>query len=74
MTTPNDEPSYWFKMLFDKVDSIDRKIDGHSEKLVGHEIRLTALETGKKDNRAMWLAFAVAALAWVPDLIQLLSK
>lgn len=38
------------------------------------EHRVTAAENSKKDNRATWLAFAVAALAWVPNLIQLLGK
>lgn len=31
-------------------------------------------QAARKDNRAVWVAFAVAAAAWVPDLIQLISK
>lgn len=31
-------------------------------------------QASRKDNRAVWVAFAVAAAAWVPDLIQLISK
>jgi hypoxanthine phosphoribosyltransferase len=38
------------------------------------EHRVAVAEAAKKDNRATWFAFAVAALAWVPDLLQLLGK
>jgi hypothetical protein len=73
MTTPNDEPGFLLRMILDKLTELEKKLDGPTG-LVSHEIRLTALETGKKDNRAVWLAFALAALAWVPDLLQLLGK
>lgn len=38
------------------------------------EHRVGVAENSKKDNRAVWVALAIAALAWVPDILQLLGK
>src|SRR5690606_21361191 len=47
MTTPQfpDEPNYWLRRLFETVDSIDKKLDVHAEKLASQEVRISALET-----------------------------
>ncbi|MGW3992230.1 hypothetical protein ACWEF6_01965 [Amycolatopsis sp. NPDC004772] len=74
------EPGFLLKMILDKLDSIDRKIDGHSEKLVSHEVRLAAVEkrqdeqaTAKSESWKLWVGLAIAvisaALSWLLPLI-----
>lgn len=74
MTMPTEEPGFLLRMIFEKVDGIDKKVDGQAEKLAAHEVRLSALEASKKDRRATWVAIGIAALAWVPDVLQLIGK
>ncbi|WP_439377819.1 hypothetical protein [Amycolatopsis lexingtonensis] len=44
MTNPIEEPGFLFRMILDKLDGMDRKLDGQAEKLVSHDIRLGAAE------------------------------
>ncbi|HVV11571.1 hypothetical protein [Amycolatopsis sp.] len=58
MTTPQfpDEPNYWLRRLFEAVDGIDKKIDGHAEKLValegGHAQLRKEVDEIKADDHA----------------------
>lgn len=68
-----EEPDFLLRMILEKLDALDRKIDG-PHGLVSHEVRLAAVENSKRDNRAVWAAASLAALSWVPDIMQLLGK
>lgn len=50
------------------VNAIDTKVDGHAEKLAGHEVRISMLErTGQRqwERFALWVGLAGALLAAV---------
>lgn len=37
MTTPNEEPGFYLRMIYDELRGINGKLDGHSERLAGLE-------------------------------------
>jgi hypothetical protein len=80
MTSPIEEPGFLFRMILDKLDGMDRKLDGQAEKLVSHEIRLSTVEkllddqrSSKSDSWKLWVGIATAILAsllgWLLPLI-----
>ncbi|AIG78473.1 Putative membrane protein [Amycolatopsis japonica] len=80
MTNPTDEPGFLLRMILDKLNVLDGKLDGQSEKLVSHEIRLSAVEKTQEEQKTaksgawkQWAAIGVAILAallnWLLPLI-----
>jgi hypothetical protein len=65
MSPSSEEPSFLLRMILDKLDAIDKKIDGHSEKLVSHEVRLGAVEKNIESAWKTKLAFAAAVVGAV---------
>lgn len=70
MTSPTDEPGFFLRMIFEKLDTIDKKVDGQGEKLATHELRITTLEEGKKNTRALWVAIGMVFLTNVIDWVK----
>jgi len=65
MTIPNhDEPGFLLRMIFDKLTSIDAKLDGHNEKLAAHDVRLANLENDITDLRAQDTADKNTGTSW----------
>jgi hypothetical protein len=67
MTNPStpEEPGFYLRMIFNKLEEIDRKVDGQSEKLATHEVRLVSLEDNlksKSTGRQAMIAGLVSAL------------
>lgn len=81
MTSPQfpDEPNYWLRRLFDAVDSIDKKLDGHAEKLVALEggqaqlrKEVDEIKADDKSSRAVRRAnvtFALTTLIAIAGLV-----
>lgn len=74
MTAPTDEPGFLLRMIFDKLEGVDKKLDGVVTTQAQHEVRIKTLEDKQTSRSSVWLALAVAALAWVPNIIDLLGK
>lgn len=71
---PDFNLEYWFTRLEGKLDKLDEKLDGTVTTQAQHEERIKNLEASKTNGRALWAAVAVAALAWVPDILQAFGK
>jgi len=67
MTSPSnpEEPGFYLRMIFEKLDKIEQKVDGQSEKLAMHEVRLSNLEDdimSKSNSRQALIAGIVSAV------------
>ncbi|GAA1940463.1 hypothetical protein [Amycolatopsis minnesotensis] len=85
MTTPTDEPGFLLRMIFDKLDGIDRKLDGHAEDLASQRVEISNLrsrldsienDTRAKDSarRALWTAVLTALVSAALTIAQLVYR
>jgi hypothetical protein len=65
-------------MIFDKLEKIEQKVDGQSEKLATHEVRLASLEddlkTKSTGRQAMIAGLVSAIIAGVFTVMPLLVR
>lgn len=68
----NEEPDFVLRMILEKLDSIDKKIDG-PHGLISHEVRLSAverrLESTWKTRAALGVALFGAAVGPVLAIV-----
>ena len=65
---------YWFARLENKLDKLDDKLDGTVTTQAQHGERINALEQKQASRSSVWLALGVGALAWVPNILDLIGK
>ncbi|MFI5607785.1 hypothetical protein [Amycolatopsis sp. NPDC051903] len=65
---------YWFGRLENKLDRLAEKLDTTTVTQAQHGERIKSLEQKQASKATTWLALGVGAMAWVPNLVELLGK